>query len=288
MADIKPFESSRAAFSIDIEDYYQVEALRSFCPRARWETFEDRLEPNTNRVLSLLEARQAKGTFYILGWVAERHPELVRQIAAAGHEIASHGYNHELIYNQSKTEFRDDITRARSLLQDISGQEIIGYRAPSYTIMKRTLWALPILAATGHRYDSSIFPIKRRRYGMPSAPRWPHRIELEKGLSIVEFPLPTIKIGPLNIPATGGAYLRLLPLNLQRWGIKRMIRAHRPFVLNFHPWELDPEQPVFPVKTMTKWTHYHNLNRAEMRLSNLLGLERYLTQAEVLNRVGLL
>ncbi len=293
---------SLAAFSVDVEDYFQVEALRSFCPRDRWDGFESRVERNTERVLGILEKRGATGTFFVLGWIAERYPDLVKRISAAGHEVASHGSGHELIYNQSPGAFREDVKRSRALLQDLSGQEVIGYRAPSYTIMTRTLWALRVLAEEGFGYDSSIFPIARRRYGMPGARRWPHRVVLDashdipgspspKGAGggwIAEFPLPTIKLGPLNFPATGGAYLRLLPLAMQRLALQRMIRSGRPFVLNFHPWELDPDQPPLPVGRRTRWTHYHNLNRAAGRLEDLLSLMRYQSQGAVLRRMGLI
>ena len=277
-----------AAFSVDVEDYFQVEALRSFCPRSKWESFEDRTERNTERVMELLASHSAKGTFFILGWTAKRHPDLVRRIASEGHEVASHGYDHELIYNLDPQAYREDIRRARELLQDLSGQEVIGYRAPSYTIMTRTLWALPILVDEGYRYDSSIFPIARRRYGMPKARRWPHRMDLDDGRSLAEFPLPTIRFGPLNLPATGGAYLRLLPFGLQKWAVMRMLRDRRPFVLTIHPWELDPDQPRFPVGLRTRWTHYHNLHRASARLGNLVGCARFCPMAQILKNVGLL
>jgi polysaccharide deacetylase family protein (PEP-CTERM system associated) len=279
---------SVAAFSVDVEDYFQVEALRSFCPRARWESFEDRTVPSTERLLGILAKQSVRGTFFILGWTANRHPDLVRRIAAAGHEIASHGFDHELVYNQSPEAFRRDIQRSRQLLQDLSGQEVIGYRAPSYTITARTQWALPILAEEGHRYDSSVFPIARRRYGMPRAKRWPHRIRMDDSRSIVEFPLPTLRLGFLNLPATGGAYLRLLPFRLQQWSVRRMLAARQPFVLSVHPWELDPEQPRFPVKVRTRWTHYHNLDMAEMRLSTLLAQGRFQRLDEVLQELQLL
>jgi polysaccharide deacetylase family protein (PEP-CTERM system associated) len=285
MNDVK--SGSVAAFSVDVEDYFQVEALRSQCPREKWESFEDRVVPNTERLLGLLEQLSVTGTFFILGWTAQRHPDLVRRISAAGHEIASHGFDHELVYNQSPEAFRRDIRRARELLQDLSGQEVIGYRAPSYTIMTRTLWALPILAEAGYRYDSSIFPIARRRYGMPGAARWPHRLRFDGG-SIVEFPLPTIRCGVVNLPATGGAYLRLLPFWLQKVSTLTLLRARQPFVLSVHPWELDPGQPRFLVRLRTRWTHYHNLSRTETRLRALLSLGRYQPLAEVLRVLGLL
>jgi polysaccharide deacetylase family protein (PEP-CTERM system associated) len=278
-----------AAFSADVEDYFQVEALRGFCPRERWPEFEDRTEASTRRVLALLEKAGVRGTFFVLGWTAERHPDLIAEIAAAGHEIASHGYDHELIYNQSPDAFRSDVRRARALLQRLSGQEVLGYRAPSYTIVTRTQWALPILVAEGYRYDSSVFPILRRRYGIPNAPRSPHRVPLSGGSgAIAEFPLPTVRLGPVNVPATGGAYLRLLPLGFQTWAVRRLLRGRQAFVLNIHPWELDPEQPRFPTSARTRFTHYHNLAHTAERLLKLLSLGRFRRQDEVLRDLSLL
>lgn len=277
-----------AAFSVDVEDYFQVEALREICPRSTWDECEDRTAVNTERVLHILETQGARGTFFVLGWVAERHPELVRRIAAAGHEIASHGSDHELIYNQSPEGFRADVRRARRLLQDLSGQAVIGYRAPSYTIVARTQWALDVLEQEGYRYDSSIFPIARRRYGMPGAPRHPHRIALPDGRSIAEFPLPTVRFGPLNVPATGGAYLRLLPFAFQEWAVGRLLRTQRPFILTIHPWELDPDQPRFEVPRRTRWTHYHNLAAARSRLTRLLAMGRFRSLAEILQGLALI
>lgn len=280
--------ASFAAFSVDVEDYFQVEALRSFCPRPKWESFEDRVVPNTERLLTLLDQESAKGTFFILGWIAKRHPDLIKRIAGQGHEVASHGLDHELVYNQDPDAFRMDVRDSRKLLQDLSGQEINGYRAPSYTIMKKTQWALPILAEEGYRYDSSIFPISRRRYGMPGANRWPHHLGLEEFKAFVEFPISTVRFGPLNVPATGGAYLRLLPLFLQKRFVTQILRENRPLVVNVHPWELDPGQPRFPVGLRTRWTHYHNLDQTESRLQSLLSLSSFRTQTDVLTDLGLL
>ena len=281
-------EPPLAAFSVDVEDYFQVEALRHLCPRQRWDQFADRTEANTDRLLDLLARHQARGTFFVLGWVASRHPGLVRRIAAAGHEIASHGFDHELVYRQSPDAFRADVRRARALLQDLSGQEILGYRAPSYTIVRRTLWALQILREEGYQYDSSIFPIHRRRYGMPGAPRWPHLRLLEGGRSITEYPLPTVRLGPFNLPATGGAYLRLLPFRFQMWAVRRIIVQKQPFLLTIHPWEIDPDQPRLPVGLRTRWTHYYNLKRTEERLEGLLELARYRPISEILRILSLL
>jgi polysaccharide deacetylase family protein (PEP-CTERM system associated) len=280
--------TSLAALSVDLEDYFQVESLREFCPRDRWHTFEDRTEANTHRVLDVLDAHDARATFFVLGWSAERHPSLVREITQRGHEIASHGYAHELVTRQNPEEFRADVKRARALLQDLSGQPVVGYRAPSYTIVSSTRWALDILAQEGHLYDSSIFPIKRLRYGIPGAPRWPHQVELAEGRSLVEYPLPTVKVGWINIPATGGAYLRLLPMSFQSWAIKDLIGRQRPFVVNVHPWELDPGQPRFQVGARTRWTHYHNLKHAKNRLSAFLSLTKFRCQLDILRDLGLL
>ena len=276
------------AFSVDLEDYYQVESLRDFCPRDRWEEFPERLVANTERLLEILDECETKGTFFVLGRAAQRHPELVRRIVSCGHEVASHGFDHELIYRLDHESFRKDVRRARSLLQDLSGQDVVGYRAPSYTIMSRTLWALPILIEEGYLYDSSIYPIARRRYGMPRAMRWPHRIETEAAGGIAEFPLSTIRFGPVNIPATGGAYLRLLPFKWQTWAVKKQAEDGKPVVLSIHPWELDPHQPRFPVPMRTRWTHYHNLRVSQARLLSLLGMQGYRPLASVLHDLNLI
>ncbi|MBP6874682.1 MAG: DUF3473 domain-containing protein [Candidatus Eisenbacteria bacterium] len=184
--------------------------------------------------------------------------------------------------------FREDIRRARFLLQDLSGQEVTGYQMPSYAIMARTMWALQILFEEGHRYDSSNFPIARRRYGIPRAERWPHRLDLGEGRSLAEFPLQTFRAGFLNVPATGGAYLRLPPFGLQAWSVQRMLAAGKPFVLSIHPWELDPEQPRFAVGGRTRWTHYHNLSRASDRLARLLAMGSYRPLSGILLDLGLL
>ena len=273
---------------MDVEDYFHAESLRRFCPRSAWDSLEDRTVGNTRRVLDLLDETANRGTFFVLGWVAERHPDLVREIAARGHEVASHGFDHELIYRQSPDAFREDVRRARELLQRLSGQEVIGYRAPSYTIVERTLWALPILAGEGYLYDSSIFPIRRRKYGIPNAPRQPYRMTLGADTELVEFPLPTVRLPGMNLPATGGAYLRLLPLSLQEWAVRRHLQNRRALVLNVHPWEFDPGQPRLPVGLRVRWTHYHNLDRTESLTRKLLQISTSQTQTDVLRELDLL
>jgi polysaccharide deacetylase family protein (PEP-CTERM system associated) len=280
--------SGLAAFSVDVEDYFQAEALRPFCPRPRWADFEDRTETNTCRLLEMLDRRGIKGTFFVLGWTARRHPGLVKRIAGAGHEVASHGENHELIYQQTPDDFRRDVKDSRALLQDLAGQDILGYRAPSYSIVERTRWALTVLAEEGYRYDSSIFPIKRKKYGIPSAPRRPHVIETPNGGSLVEFPMPTVRLWAFNLPATGGAYLRLLPWTFQEWAFKSLLATGLPVVVNVHPWETDPLQPRFPLRWPWSWTHYHNLECTESRLDRLFGLASFQSQVEVLKSLGFL
>ncbi len=277
-----------AAFSADVEDYFHAEALRRFCPRSSWDRFEDRSVGNVDRLLEILDRHAVKGTFFILGWTAERHPDLVRRLADGGHEIASHGYDHELIYRQSPEAFREDVRRARGVLQDLSGQDVLGYRAPSYTIVERTLWALPILADEGHAYDSSVFPIRRRKYGIPGAPRAPYRVDLPEGRSLIEFPLPAVAWGRLRAPATGGAYTRLLPMTFQRWAVRHLLDRGIPVVLNVHPWELDPDQPRLPVGPRTRWTHYHNLHATADRVSQLLAVAPFRSQGRILRDLGLL
>ncbi len=283
-----PEAISRAALSVDVEDYFQVEVMRELCPRSAWDRFEDRTVANTERLLRIAAERGARATFFVLGWCAERHPDLVRRIASEGHEIASHGYDHELIYNQTPDEFREDVRRAKRLLEDLAGREVVGYRAPSYTIVERTRWALPILVEEGYRYDSSIFPIRRRRYGWPDAPSLPHRIQVADGRFIAEFPMPTLRVGPIRLPTTGGAYLRLLPFSFQKWWVRDAVKRARPFVMNIHPWEIDPGQPRLPVGRRIRVTHYHGQAHAARRLSALLALGAYRSVADVLQAMGLM
>jgi len=272
--------------SVDTEDYFQAEALRDFFPRGSWDQAEDRTEVNVRQLLDLLDEFGIKGTFFILGWTANRHRDLVRRISDMGHEVASHGYNHELIYRQDTATFRDDVRNARQLLQDLSGQPVAGYRAPSYTIVRKTMWALEILAEEGHTYDSSIFPIKRLKYGIPDAPRRPHRIHFPSGTSIIEFPLPTVRLGLLNLPATGGAYLRIFPMWFQRWAVIQHIQNQVPLVLNVHPWELDPGQPRLKLSQRTRLIHYHNLGQTVDRLRSLLSLGGFRPVLHVLQDLG--
>jgi polysaccharide deacetylase family protein (PEP-CTERM system associated) len=263
------------AMTIDVEDYFQVSAFDRVVPRDTWDRRESRVVANTDRLLGLFDAARVSATFFVLGWVAERHPALVARIAAAGHEIASHGYGHRLIYEQTPDEFRADVRRAKAILEDASGQAVRGYRAPSYSITTRSLWALDVLLDEGHTYDASIFPIRHDRYGIPRSPRHPYRLVRESG-SIVEAPASTVRLGSVNLPVAGGGYFRLLPYQWTRWGLARLNRLERrPAVFYLHPWEIDPDQPRLPAGRLSRLRHYGNLRSTEPRLRRLLSEFRW-------------
>lgn len=258
------------AMSIDVEDYFHVSAFDGLVPRSQWDSMESRVKANTLRLLEIFDEFKVRSTFFVLGWVARRHPDLVSTIARAGHEIASHGYAHRLIYDQTPAAFREDVRRAKSILEQAAGRAVAGYRAPSYSITPRSLWALDILAEEGYTYDSSIFPIRHDRYGIPVSARRPYRIVRGAG-SLIEVPGSTTKIGPLNLPVAGGGYFRLLPYWWTRWGISRVNRLEgRPAVFYLHPWEIDPGQPRLPAGRFSRIRHYRNLDQTEARLRQLL------------------
>ncbi len=258
------------AMSIDVEDYFHVSVFDGLVPRAAWDRMESRVVANTDRVLAIFDEFEVRATFFVLGWVGERHPDLVRRIAARGHEVASHGYAHRLIYDQTRSAFRDDVRRAKALLEDASGRRVSGYRAPSYSITPRSLWALDILLEEGHEYDASIFPIRHDRYGIPVSGRAPYVLERGRG-SLVEVPGSTTRVGPLNLPVAGGGYFRLLPYRWTSWGLSRINRLERrPAVFYLHPWELDPDQPRLHAGRLGRFRHYRNLAETAGRLRRLL------------------
>jgi polysaccharide deacetylase family protein (PEP-CTERM system associated) len=258
------------AMSIDVEDYFHVSVFDGIVPRSQWERMESRVVRNTTRLLDIFDQHQVRSTFFVLGWVAERQADLVREIARRGHEIASHGFAHRLVYDQTPDAFRADVRRAKQLLEDACGRRVAGYRAPSYSITPRSLWALDVLLEEGYEYDSSIFPIRHDRYGIPVSDRIPYSVERPAG-TLVEVPGSTTRLGPLNLPVAGGGYFRILPYAWTRWGIHRVNRLERrPVVFYLHPWEIDPDQPRLAAGTLGKFRHYRNLHETESRLRQLL------------------
>lgn len=276
------------ALTIDVEDYFQVAALAEAVDYDDWASMEYRVEANTDRILSLFDEAGVKGTFFTLGWVAERSPEMVKRIAAAGHEVASHGYSHQLIYNQTPDVFREETIRSKKILEDIVQAPVTGYRAASYSITNESRWALDILAEQGFTWDSSIFPVHHDRYGMPGTPRWPHRLTTDNGYELAEFPLSTLKFPGYTLPIAGGGYFRLFPYWFSRMGLGSINRQGKPFVFYLHPWEVDPEQPRLDVKWLSRFRHYNNLDVCEQRLATLLSDFRFTTMSKVLENEGVL
>lgn len=259
------------ALTIDVEDYYQVSAFESVVRYDDWPRFESRVERNTYRILDLLDKHQTKATFFVLGWVAERQPVLVRAIQERGHEVASHGYSHRRIYTQTAVQFREETKRSKSILEDAIGQPVIGYRAASYSITSKSLWALDILMEEGFRYDSSIFPVRHDLYGIPGHKRFPHIVNDHGPGGMAEFPLSTIRVAGFNIPVAGGGYLRLFPYALTHWAIRRLNeKENQPAVVYLHPWEIDPDQPRLLGSRLSRFRHYVNLPKTEIRLECLL------------------
>ena len=277
------------ALTVDVEDYFHVAALAPNIRRDSWDSRESRVVTNTQKLLAMFEQFDVRGTFFVLGWVAERYPQLVKEISAGGHEIASHGYSHRLVYEQQPKEFREEALRSKTMLEDITGSAVVGYRAASYSIVRESLWALDILAELGFAYDSSIFPVHHDRYGIPDAPRAPHRMTTPNGSSIVEWPLATATVLGYRLPVAGGGYFRLLPYWLSRWGLASInTRERRPFIFYLHPWEVDPEQPRVAASRLSRFRHYTNLGKCEDRLRRLLGEFRFGPAKDGLTQLGLL
>ena len=259
------------ALTIDVEDYFQVSALAPHIPRSDWERIPCRIERNIECILALLQENEAKGTFFTLGWVAERFPGLVRRIVHEGHELASHGYGHERATDQSPQAFSADIKLAKAVLEDIAGTEVRGYRAPSFSIGPKNPWAAECIGTAGYRYSSSIYPIHHDHYGAPDAPRFAH-IAHAGPEGLIEVPVTTVRLFSRNWPAGGGGYFRLLPYSVSRWFLRRVNEVDgQAAMFYFHPWELDAEQPRVPgIGARTRFRHYLNLNRTEARLARLL------------------
>jgi polysaccharide deacetylase family protein (PEP-CTERM system associated) len=271
------------ALTVDVEDYFHVAALADVFPPDTWGKQELRAVDSTLRLLDLFEERSVQATFFILGWVAERAPELVKRIHAAGHEVASHGYSHQLVYRQPPDEFRSETEASKKLLEDQIGAPIQGYRAASYSITRQNLWALDILCEAGFTYDSSIFPVYHDRYGIPNTPRKPYRLQTQSGQEILEFPITTTEIGGYKLPIAGGGYFRIFPYVFSRWGLRRAAQqTGSPFVFYLHPWEIDPDQPRVQTSLLSRFRHYTNLSRCERRLRQLTRDFSFTTMAQAL------
>lgn len=259
------------AMTVDVEEYFHVTGFADVVSPNDWSGFESRVEANTQRLLEILARYNMSATFFILGWVAERHPNLVRAIQRAGHEVACHGYGHALVYQSTPEEFRKDVRRAKGFLEDITGTRVWGYRAPSFSVTKSSLWAFDILAEEGFRYDSSIFPIQRHRCGIPDANRFPHQCLTTNGHKLIQFPISTLRVLGVNLPIGGGGYFRLLPFTVTRLAIQHLNNIERrPAIIYIHPWELDPAQPRISGRLVRRFRHYVNLHTTERKLDRLL------------------
>ena len=276
------------AMSVDVEDYFHVAALSDAISRDDWDDMNARVGDSTRRLLDVFDEGDTKATFFILGWVAERHPDLVTEIHGRGHEVACHGYSHRMVYDQSPEVFRGETVRSKAILEDLTGAAVQGYRAASYSITARSRWALDILVEAGFQYDSSIFPVRHDLYGMPDAPRFPHVLTTDGGHELVEFPPTTARILGQNIPAAGGGYFRLYPYVLSRWLLRR-VNEHegQPAVFYLHPWEVDPDQPRVEASWRSRFRHYNNLDKCESRLRRLLSEFKFGLVWDVLQHRGL-
>lgn len=258
------------AMTVDVEEHFQVSAFDGVVSREDWERLPSRVERNTARLLDLLTASDVRATFFVLGWVARRHPALVRRIAEAGHELGCHGWEHELVYRQTPQAFADETRRAKSMIEQASGRRVAGYRAASFSITRRSLWALDVLADCGFAYDSSVFPVVHDRYGIPGAPRSFYRVRTASGAPLVEAPPSTLRVAGLTLPAAGGGYLRLLPCWWTRWAVSRLNRREGlPVVVYVHPWELDPDQPRVRAALPSRLRHYVGLAGTARKLGEL-------------------
>ncbi|MEZ5561406.1 MAG: DUF3473 domain-containing protein [Gammaproteobacteria bacterium] len=281
--------SPPCAFTVDVEDYFQVDAFSRVIDPSDWDGFGSRVVANTGRLLDLLDQHQVRGTFFVLGWIAARHPDLVRLIVARGHELASHGMSHQRIVTQTPAVFRQETRDSKRLLEDLGQVPVTGYRAATYSITRASLWALDVLKEEGFEYDSSIFPVRHDRYGIPDARTVPHRLTTPGGQTLVEYPLTAVDVLGLNIPMAGGGYFRLFPYGVTRWGLRRAQTQGRPVVFYLHPWEVDPEQPrIRNAALLSRFRHYLNLDRTLPRLDRLLSDFRFCTMRECLEAEGLL
>ena len=277
------------ALTFDVEEYFHAEVFAEVVRRDAWPGLESRVVEATERILALLAETGTAATFFVLGWVGERHPKLVRAIQDQGHEVACHGYGHQMITRLDRREFAADVRRAKATLEDTTGREVIGYRAPTFSVVRETLWSLEVLAELGFQYDSSIFPIVHDRYGIADAPRFPHRRPAGAGAAIAEFPLSTVTGGKWRLPVAGGGYFRLLPYALTAWALRRLNRKERqPAMVYLHPWEIDGGQPRLPVGRVAQFRHSVNTHSTLAKLSRLVRDFRVAPGREVLGGAGVL
>lgn len=273
------------ALTVDVEDYFQVSAFSKNISVEEWKYIPTRVEMNTDKLLDIFNDNNYKATFFILGWIAEKYPELVKRIANEGHEVASHGYSHQLIYDQTRKKFEEETYRSKSVLEDIIQKSVIGYRAASYSITSKSVWAIDILSKHGFVYDSSIYPIHHDRYGMPGSPTCPHIIKTSSGREIIEFPLTVIRILRQSVPISGGGYFRLYPYWLTKILLDKYLEKNdTPFIFYLHPWEIDPDQPRVKSNILGKFRHYNNLDKCEKRLTDLLSRYKFSTMNGVYDK----
>ncbi|MCH8137304.1 MAG: DUF3473 domain-containing protein [Proteobacteria bacterium] len=276
------------ALTIDVEDYFHASALSKVIHRNDWDSVASRVENNTRKLLEIFDEVDTRATFFVLGWVAQRFPELIRDIHARGHEVASHGYSHELIYQQTPGVFREETLKSKQLLEDITGAEVTGYRAASFSITPASEWAIDILIEAGFRYDSSLYPIAHDLYGDRTAPRFPYWRQGTGEGGLIEFPISTLQRAGVRIPVGGGGYFRLFPYPFVRWALASVNKSEKmPFIFYLHPWELDHEQPRLPVSGLSRFRHYNNLHRCEARLRRLLADFEFTTCEQVLDQLSL-
>ncbi len=278
----------RNALTVDVEDYFHVSAFAGSISRDQWDSHSLRVEKNTGRLLELFDQHEVKATFFVLGWLAERVPGLVREIAAQGHEVACHGYSHRLVYDQKPEEFREETLRSKAMLENTIQAPVRGYRAASFSITEVSRWALDIIAEADFLYDSSIFPVRHGRYGIPDAPVHPFRLQTPAGHSLAEFPLSTVRIFGYRLPMAGGGYFRLYPYSLTKAGLKWInASGDKPFIFYLHPWEIDQDQPRISASWLSRFRHYNNLDKCESRLRQLMKDFQFTTAWDVLGDLGL-
>jgi len=279
----------RNALTFDVEEYFHAEVFAGVVRPEEWPTMESRVVAVTERLLDILDYAGARATFFVLGWVADRHRGLVQEIDARGHEVACHGYAHRMIHRLRPAEFLEDVSRAKGALEDATGRAVLGYRAPTFSVTRDTLWSLDVLCEAGFRYDSSIYPIVHDRYGIPDAPRFPHRSRTPSGAEITEFPMSTVELMGWRLPVAGGGYFRLAPYAVTRAAIRRLNRREgQPAIVYLHPWEMDPVQPRLPVSPLARLRHSVSIENTEDKLRRMLAEFDFAPAAEVLAEVGLL